>query len=154
VKNGNLNSRLCSATLKEVLNHGLRDGKSLNALDLPMEGGVRPTDALSSDLWAWRHTNGLKLCKRTDRFPSAAVQWALISTAGAHSPWHIDPDGLATMVVVKSGCKWWILARPKKGAKYPSFSAIGTFLDGFDVEAVNDDRWEYEAILLTAGTTL
>jgi len=58
------------------------------------------------------------------------------------------------MVVVKSGCKWWILARPKKGAKYPSFSAIGTFLDGFDFEAENDDRWEYDAILLTASTTL
>ncbi|KAJ3507583.1 hypothetical protein NLJ89_g6218 [Agrocybe chaxingu] len=137
VRDGDLTSRLRSATLDDILLNVEEDAKALNALDIPMEDSVRPPASLSSDLWAWKHTVGLKLCKKTDRFPSSAMRWALISTCGAYSPWHIDTDGLCTMISVQSGCK-----------------CIELFLKDFDVEAINDDRWDMEAILLTPGTKL
>ncbi|KAJ3507190.1 hypothetical protein NLJ89_g6444 [Agrocybe chaxingu] len=154
VRDGDLSSRLRSATIDDILLHANSDGKSLNALDIPMEDSVRPPSSLSSDVWAWKHTVGLKLCKRTDRFPSAAMRWALVSTSGAHSPWHVDCDGLCTMVRVQSGCKWWVIARPKEELHLEAFCDVDTYLNSFDIESANNDRWDLEAILLTPGSTL
>lgn len=151
---GKLTSRLCWGTMQDLLDNAHSPGaKGLNALDLPMEDGNLPARSLSSDRWAWEQTRGLKLCKRSDRFPNTAMRWGLVSTADTYSVWHIDCDGFATVIEVQTGCKLWVLARPKAGKSFSSFSNIQTFLD-FDPEATNENLWDCEAILLTPGTQL
>jgi hypothetical protein len=146
--------RLRNGTLQDILdNVNSPNGKALNALDLPMEDGIAAPQSLSSDMWAWARTVGLKLCKKRDRFPTTAMRWGLVSTADTYSVWHIDCDGLATMIEVQTGCKLWVLARPRRDEDLSCFSRLDAFLN-FDADAVNDDRWDCEAVLLTPGSRL
>jgi hypothetical protein len=39
----------------------------------------------------------------------AHTEWSLIGARGAISPFHINSEGLATVVVVLKGFKYWIL---------------------------------------------
>lgn len=151
---GDLTIRLRWGTIQDILdNVNSCGGKALNALDLPMENGIPPPQSLSSDRWAWEQTRGLKLCKRSDRFPNTAMKWGLVSTADTYSVWHLDCDGLATEIEVQTGCKLWVFARPRKGSDLSCFSKIQTF-SHFDPEGTNADFWDCEAILLTPGTRL
>lgn len=146
--------RLRRGTIQDMLDNACSPGgKALNALDLPMESGVVPSELLSSDMWAWGQTIGLRLCKKTDRFPNTAMRWGLASTANTYSVWHVDCDGLATVIEVQTGCKLWVLARPRKGEDWSSFAKTDSFFN-FDTNATNDDRWDCEAVLLTPGTQL
>jgi hypothetical protein len=77
--------------------------------------------------------------------------WGLAATAGAMSYFHIDANGLATWIDVKTGSKYWILAKPKKPL---NFAAISLFTDRYDQEAVNQDKWDLEAVLLLPGSRL
>lgn len=153
VENDSFKGRLCHGTAGDILrNVNGPDARALNVLDLPMENGPLVPTFLASDMWAWTHTVGKALSKRGDRYPGAAMRWALVSTADTYSPWHIDCDGLATMIEVQTGCKWWVVARPKEGDN-SAFARMDTFRD-FDVAATNEDRWDCEAVLLTPGTCL
>ena len=38
------------------------------------------------------------------------MEWSLIGARGVISPFHIDSDGLGTVVIVLEGSKYWILA--------------------------------------------
>ena len=150
-----LHSRLRYGTMADLLDHANEAGKALNALDIPMEDGVQVPPSLSSDRRAWTHTVGFKLCKKSNRFPNSAMRWALVSTSGTYSPWHIDCDGLGMVIEVKEGSKWWIIARPKPGESLQQLlSRIEAFIDVFDPRVSNADLWDCEAILLTPGTRL
>jgi len=149
-----LNVRGRLGTMKDLLD-GSKIGRALNALDLPMQTGAEVPSSLSSDLWAWTHTYNRRLCKTTNRFPTAEMKWALVSTQGSYSAWHLDCDGLCTMIEVQTGAKLWVVARPKPGEDIRSFlTRIDSFLQNLDVTSLNDDRWDCEAVLLTPGTKL
>jgi hypothetical protein len=150
-----LKTRLIQSTIRDILRHANdEDGRALNALDLPMEDGVSVPAVLSSDLWSWQHTRNKKLCKNSDRFPTSALRWALVSTAGTHSSWHTDTDGLCTLIQVQNegGLKIWFVGVEKEGPK--PFTGTSTFLEELDVDAPNTERWDVEAIVLTPGVKL
>jgi len=140
--------------MKDLLHHKSA-GNALNALDLPLEGSIQVPLALSSDLRAWKHTRGAKLCKRSNRYPGHDMRWALVSTSGTYSPWHLDCEGLCTVVEMKCGSKWWVIASPRPGETTQDFlMRIDTFMRNFDPFEPNSEKWGCEAILLTPGTTL
>jgi hypothetical protein len=150
-----LTKRLVPVTLKDMHRHSLlENGRALNALDLPMDDGIIIPEELSSDKWCWRHTIGGKLCKSTDRYPTSAMRWALVSTLGTHSAWHTDTDGLCTKIEIinEEGLKVWFVAVNR--ANNPGFCNLDTFLDKIDVSKANTDRWDVEAIVLTPGDKL
>ena len=65
---------------------------------------------------------------------------------------HVDDDGFATAITVKTGAKYWVVARPRH-SEY-----TGLDLD-FGVKWETDrppsvDEYEMEGILLRAGTVL
>jgi hypothetical protein len=50
----------------------------------------------------------------------ALMEWCLVGSRGAISPFHIDSDGLCSVVVVLEGGKYWILATGlKDGDVFP-----------------------------------
>jgi hypothetical protein len=151
----NLQSRHVKATLEDILRHANdEEGRALNALDLPMED-VQVPSALASDKVSWQVTINNRLCSASSEyFPTAATRWALVSTSGTHSPWHIDTDGLCTMVEVQNeeGLKIWFVAVEREDKK--PFSGVTTFLGDWDVENTNVDRWDVEAVVLTPGVKL
>jgi hypothetical protein len=116
-----------------------------------MEHGVSLPEALCSDKWAWQHTIRKRLCKVTDRFPTSAMRWALVSTGGTHSAWHVDAEGLATMVQVQNeeGLKIWFVAMGRD-----PLGRIADIYRNWDSEKPNIDRWDVEAVVLTPGMKL
>ena len=82
--------------------------------------------------------------------PVSDIHWGLAATAGAATFWHIDSDGLATTVDVRTGSKLWVAASDKA----EKFTTLGTLLStGFDLDEPPRD-FETEAILLTPRTRL
>jgi hypothetical protein len=65
--------------------------------------------------------------------------------------WHGDANGVGTVIQVWTGWKWWILAREKHTS---DFASISLYLDSFNVDETNDNKWDLEAILLGPGSTL
>jgi len=141
----------------------------LNALSFPLGlSGVLPS-SLSSEIEAWRLTEGLKFCPPELQFPVGELRWGLATTKGGRHWMHIDSDGLATYIEPLCGSKWWILFNPPQNHGNHSFADINTFMDGFDTNGVvggrwdvtsgfdeddKNDRWVAEAVCLTKGTRL
>jgi len=151
----NLNAHIVEATIEDILRHAFdEDGKALNALDLPMEFVVDVLSSLSIDMWSWQQTIRKLHCKLSDHFQTSVMRWALVSTAGTHSCWHTDTDGLGTMVEVQNeeGLKVWFVGVERESG--PSFSGITTFLEEFDTEMPNTEIWNVEAIVLTPSVKL
>jgi len=87
----------------------------------------------------------------------------LAATTGALHWWHIDSDGFGTYIDVKTGLKWWIVAKPKKtisfqGSSHYDFSEFAStdlFTQSeYEVEAPSTSIWDLEAVLLSPGTRL
>ena len=137
----------------------------LNALSFPLPlSGITPS-TMSSEIEAWRATEGRLFCSRTLAFPVGDIRWGLAATAGARHWIHIDSDGFGTFIDVKCGGKWWILFGPSVGGTKKDFAEIDTFLDNFDTNAEiggrfdlkvekNNTFWVAEAIYLSPGTRL
>ena len=131
----------------------------MNALNFPLgDDGFTPP-SFSSDFHAFRRTKGLPLCKKKMPYPMDDMLWGLLVTAGASHNWHINSDGYATFIRVKTGMKWWIIARPRHNPNnedldFTTFADISMFLNNFDTTNPNLHLWELEAVLLEPGTTL
>ena len=52
----------------------------------------------------------------------------------------------------EEGLKVWFVGVERESG--PSFSGITTFLEEFDTEMPNTERWDVEAIVLTPGVKL
>lgn len=130
------------------------DGKALNALSIAAVNRVQLPFQLSSDNHAWQMTIGLPLCKGTEPELAHEFHFSLVATAGAHSDWHCDAGGVATMLNIgnKEGKKAWVIGIPPECN--PDFANIDTFLGGLDVGQANNDRWSMVAVPLTAGDVL
>jgi hypothetical protein len=77
------------------------------------------------------------------------MEWSLVGGKGAISPFHIDSDGMGTVVVVAEGSKYWIVAT-KLGDQ-----GIGPDWHPYainDGDAIN--RFRFEAVHLQKGDML
>jgi hypothetical protein len=148
-----MSSRHVRGTLKDILDsHNVGNtGTILNGLDFPMPWlGQFPT-SFATDVIAFNSTVDMPLCNRNIMYPSSSTKWGLAATTGAHHLWHIDCDGFGTVINCQIGFKWWIVGQPLPGR---DFSKPSEYLDGYDISAVNDDKWQMEGMLLVPGSTL
>lgn len=145
-------------------------GAILNALSFPLSLSGVNVSAMSSEVEAWRSTQGELFCPPEVQFPVGDIRWGLAATKGARHWIHIDSDGFGTYLDVQCGGKWWITFNPPATKDKMAFADIFQFLDGFDTNAENDSYWAIaadgekeideatawvaEAIYLSPGTRL
>jgi hypothetical protein len=141
-------------TLEDILDTA-RDpnGAIINGLSFPLPLSAIQKDKFSSEIEAWRLTEGLPFCNNKALYPNSEMRWGLASTAGARHWVHVDCNGLATFVDLLCGGKWWIIFRPHLDGEPDASSHVDLFLDDFD-PAVVVKTWDAEAVLLTPGTRL
>jgi hypothetical protein len=80
------------------------------------------------------------------------LNWATAATKAAVSWMHVDDDGLATAITVRTGAKYWVVAKPRH-SEY-----TGLDLD-FGVKwkthrPPSYDEYEMEAVLLRPDSVL
>jgi len=147
--------QLCTGTLDHVLASARDEGGAiLNALSFPLPLSAINQTAYSSDVEAWRVTEGMPYCGDEDApYPTADMRWGLAATAGARSWIHIDCDGLSTVVDPLCGGRLWLLYSPHDEYEDNIFGDIDQFFHEFDV--TNPPHyWRVEAVYLQAGTRL
>ena len=158
--------QMCTGTLRQMLEASTSDGGLiLNTLSFPLLLSGISQSPMSSEVEAWKVTEGKTFCSRLLAFPVGEMRWGLAATAGARHWIHIDSDGLGTFIDVQCGGKWWILFGPPDGQSKAFFGSIETFLNNFDLNAEKGGRWDVEAdvdelpwvaeaVYLTPGTRL
>jgi hypothetical protein len=109
----------------------------------------------STDSAAWNSIKGMNFCPADQPLPIGDIRWGLAATAGALSWWHTDSNGFATYLDSRAGKKWIIVGRRKfNDSTLESFSEVDIFLNKFEIEQPNADRWDLEAMILAPGTRL
>lgn len=84
------------------------------------------------------------------------MEWSLVGGKGSISPFHVDPEGFGTVVVVLEGSKYWILAtRLGDDDIICSVDSLGPKWNPYFVnEGDNVNRFRFEAIHLQKGDML
>lgn len=84
------------------------------------------------------------------------MEWSLVGGRGAISPFHIDADGLGTVLAVLDGSKYWIVAtRLGEDDRICSVDSLGPSWDPYFVnEGSNADRFHFEGVHLQKGDML
>lgn len=133
----------------------------LNLLDCPM-GGVTVQappryDAFASDEWAATMTKGMPFIGTAN--VTDDVAWGTAGLKYASSWPHLDDEGFCTVVTVKVGGKWWLLARKKRqgptaGGIKGDIGTVHSFDGSWQPYQANSDIFEHEAIFLTPGCVL
>lgn len=86
----------------------------------------------------------------------AKLEWSLVAGKGAISPFHVDSDGLATVVTVLEGSKYWIVATRVGGQDtISSVDALGPRWHPYYInEGDNVEGFRFEAVHLQKGDML
>jgi hypothetical protein len=129
------------------------DGRILNGLDFPFTIADSDPWPLSSDLVAWRQTQGLPFCVKGDHYPYDSMRWGLCATAGAYSRSHMDANGGCTKVSPESGVKIWLLGLPPS-CNFDELADIDTFTAEYDPYTSNAKKLVWYPLVLKPGTTL
>ena len=84
------------------------------------------------------------------------VEWSLVGTRGTVSPFHLDSEGLGTVVVVLKGSKYWIVISGFEGDhQICSADSLGPAWDPYFVnEGDNAKRFRFEGVHLQKGDML
>ena len=84
------------------------------------------------------------------------MEWSLIGARGVISPFHIDSDGLGTVVIVLEGSKYWILAtRSGERENLGSIDSLGpAWCPYYFNEGDVIDKFRFEAVHLQKGDML
>lgn len=84
------------------------------------------------------------------------VEWSLIGGKGAISPFHVDSEGLGTVVVVLEGRKYWIVAT--KIGEHENICAVDSLGPTWNPYFFNDgdniNRFRFEGVHLQKGDML
>jgi hypothetical protein len=112
--------------------------------------GQYPT-SFATDILAFNSMVNMPLCNRNIMYPSSSMKWGLAAMAETHHLWHIDCDGLGTVIKNQTGFKWWIVGQPLPGH---DFSKLSQYLDKYNINTVNGDKWQLEEMLLTPGSMM
>jgi hypothetical protein len=80
----------------------------------------------------------------------AHMEWSLIGARGAISLFHMDSKGLATVVVILKGSKYWILViRIRDNEDICSADSLGPDWDPYFLDVGNNvDCFHFEAVHL------
>src|SRR5271169_4001099 len=162
-KGASYNNHTLQGTLQQLLDSSKietidgKGGKILNALNFPMPEEGLGWNPFLSDSAAWRGTKGWPDCNKLQLPPMADIRWGLAATTGALHWWHIDSDGFGTYIDVKTGSKWWIVAKPKRNESlnplplfdFYQFADINMFTrPEYELEEPCSSLWDLEAVLL------
>ena len=84
------------------------------------------------------------------------TEWSLIGGDGAISPFHVDSEGLGTVVVVLEGSKYWIVAtRIGENENICSVDSLGPAWDPYFINmGENVNHFRFEAVHLRKGDML
>jgi hypothetical protein len=84
------------------------------------------------------------------------VEWSLIGTRGTVSPFHLDSEGLGTVVVVLKGSKYWIvISQFGEEDQIISVDSLGPAWNPYFVnEGDNVKRFRFEGVHLQKGDML
>ena len=149
-----MSAQLRVGTLEDILGMAQDpNGAIVNGLSFPLPLSAIKRDKVSSEIEAWRLTEGLRFCRNSALYPTPAMRWGLAGTAGARHWVHVDCNGLATIIELLCGAKWWILFRPLMPGEPDPTAHVDLFLDDFDPSVVVK-TWDAEAVLLRPGTRL
>ena len=84
------------------------------------------------------------------------LEWSIVGGKGAISPFHVDSDGLGTVVLVLEGSKYWVLAT-RLGDK-DTISTVDSLGPDWEPYRVNDgdniNRFRFEGVHLQKGDML
>lgn len=97
--------------------------------------------AVASNEMAWKHTAG-DHGLRMDPPPDDVMHWATASTADATSWAHLDTAGLATVVTVACGEKYWVVFNRRRNL--PDAKSLG---DMASIRGLPDNHRPWSAIL-------
>lgn len=86
----------------------------------------------------------------------SSMEWSLIGGKGAISPFHLDSEGLGTVVMVLEGRKYWIVATRLGGSDtICSFDSLGpNWSPYFLTEGNYTQNFRFEAVHLKKGDML
>lgn len=84
------------------------------------------------------------------------LEWSLVGAKGAISPFHVDSEGLATVIVVLEGSKYWIVAtRLGDDENISTVDSLGPDWHPYHVnDGDNIERFRFEAVHLQKGDML
>ena len=84
------------------------------------------------------------------------MEWSLIGGGGAFIPFHVDSDGLGTVVVVLEGSKYWILAmRLGDHDTLSSVDSLGPWWNPYFINNGEDaNHFRFEVVHLQKGDML
>ena len=85
------------------------------------------------------------------------LEWSLIGTRGAISPFHVDSEGLGTVVMVLEGSKYWIIISRfgEEEDQICSVDSLGPAWNPYFVnEGDNVNRFRFEGVHLQKGDML
>lgn len=84
------------------------------------------------------------------------LEWSLIGGRGAISPFHVDSEGLGTVVVVLEGSKYWIVAtRLRETDGLSSVDSLGPDWTPYFLNDVDNNKgFRFEAVHLQKGDML
>ncbi|KAG6906050.1 hypothetical protein DXG01_016125 [Tephrocybe rancida] len=144
--------RHCLGTLRQVMDSvHCEHPKSINVLDIAAKADRIPENALFSDKVAWDHTPA----KAGENYPTSDMRWALASSGWTQQRWHQDCNGLATVVTIQSGMKWWYIGSPREDSSISQEAGgISRFIGGFDLDESNSSRLDVEVAVLTPSDWL
>ena len=126
--------QICTGTLDHLLASAREEGGAIvNALSFRLPLSAIEQNTFSSDVEAWRVTEGRPYCDDDAQYPTADMRWGLVATAGARHWIHIDCDGLCTLIEPLCGRKLWILYSPSDEYDEKIFGDIDQFFNGFDM---------------------
>jgi hypothetical protein len=84
------------------------------------------------------------------------LEWSLVGAKGAISPFHVDAEGLATVIVVLEGSKYWIVAtRLGEDEGISTVDSLGPHWHPYHVnDGDNIEHFRFEAVHLQKGDML
>ena len=86
------------------------------------------------------------------------VKWGITGGQNALSWPHVDANGLATAVTVTTGAKYWVVMKERRNLgvepKLGNLGSMHAFPKSWHPSNFQKGLHEYEAVHLTAGTTL
>jgi hypothetical protein len=89
-------------------------------------------------------------------YPSDALLWGTIATKHATSWFHVDDYGMATVVKIMTGMKYWVVAHPLPDASEGCYGNPGSVeaFGQWNPEDAGEHLWEHEGVILKAGDTM